>query len=59
MEKDKLLEMTREDLERQHTEMLTAVREEYTRHITQLQHVNKVTMSFKHRDGLLVYHSGN
>ena len=34
--------MTREDLQRQHDELLTATRDEYNQHISQLQHSVKV-----------------
>ena len=34
--------MTREDLQRQHDEVLTATRDEYNQHIAQLQHSVKV-----------------
>lgn len=36
------MEATREDMERQHEEVVAAVRDEYKKHIAQLQHTLKV-----------------
>ena len=38
--------MTREDLQRQHDEVLTATRDEYNQHIAQLQHSVKVCVEY-------------
>lgn len=47
VEKYKLLEATREDLQRQHDELLTATRDEHNQHIAQLQHNVKVCINVR------------